>query len=105
MYLNQSALVSKGRDGGSGYNGYLHVTFIGDRTVNSGITLYNHFRPKTQIATGGVGYAATGSVLVPSSAYREATQLKVIVSRSSGSNSGNLHIAINKDSPVIAYVK
>ncbi len=61
VYLNLSALVAKGRDGGSAYNGYLHVTFIGDRRVNLGITLYNHFRPKAQIATGGVGYASGSS--------------------------------------------
>jgi hypothetical protein len=74
------------------------------------VYLTNPFRPKetSSMPTGhtqGIGYIAYGAVLVPTSTYKGATTLQVIVSRNSMSTSGNLHIAVNRDSPLIAYLK
>jgi hypothetical protein len=110
VYLNVTGLVTKGVNGGSGISGGLSVQFVGARTVNTGVYLTNPFRPKdlTHAPTGytqGVGYYAYGAVAVPFSAYNGATSLQVIVSRNSNSVVQGLHIAVNKDSPLIAYVK
>jgi hypothetical protein len=110
VYLNMTGLVTKGVNGGSGYSGGLNVQFVGARTVNLGVYLTNPFRPKetSYMPTGhtqGIGYTAYGAVVVPRSAYQGATTLQVIVSRNSNATSANLHIAVNKDSPLIAYLK
>jgi hypothetical protein len=110
VYVNFTGLVTKGVNGGSGYSGGLNVQFVGARTVNLSVYLTNPFRPKdlSYLPTGytrGIGYIAYGAVAVPRSAYEGASSLQVIVSRSSMSTSGNLHIAVNKDSPVIAFLK
>jgi hypothetical protein len=110
VYLNVTGLVTKGVNGGSGYNGGLNVQFVGGSTTNFGVYLVNPFRPKdlTYLPTGytrGVGYMAYGAVAIPASAYQGASTLQVIVSRNTTSVRSNLHIAVNKDSPLIAFLK
>jgi hypothetical protein len=51
--------------------------------------------------TQGVGYQAYGAVGVPFSACDKATTLKVIVSRSNSSASKGIHVAVNKDTPLM----
>ncbi len=110
VYLNVTGLVTNRVSGGSGISGGLNVQFVGTRTVNLGVYLTNPFRPKDlkHAPTGytqGIGYQAYGAVAVPVSAYKGASTMKVIVSRNSMSVTQGLHIAVNKDSPLIAYVK
>ncbi len=101
VYVNFTGLVTKGVNGGSGYSGGLNVQFVGGSTTNFSVYLTNPFRPKetTYMPTGhtqGIGYMAYGAVKVPTSAYTGATTLQVIVSRSSTSVRGNLHIAVKR---------
>jgi hypothetical protein len=110
VYLNVSGLVTKGVNGASGYSGGLSIRYVGVKTVNSSIYLNNPFRPRelTQLPinpTGGIGYAAYGASLVPSSSYQGATTMKVIVSRSNSSATQGIHIAVNQNAALIAYVK
>jgi hypothetical protein len=109
VYLNMTGLVTKGINGGSGYSGGLNVQFVGGSTTNFSVYLTNPFRPKelSYMPTGhtqGIGYTAYGAVKIPTSAYQGAATLQVIVSRSSTSVRGNLHIAVSKDSPLLAYL-
>jgi hypothetical protein len=108
VYINVSALVTKGVNGGAGYSGSISLTFVGVKTSYTSVMLNNPFRPKdsSYTPTGythGVGYQAYGAVAVPFSAYDGATLMKVIASRSNSSALKNLHIAVNKGAPVIAY--
>lgn len=110
VYLNMTALVTKGINGGSGYSGSLSVQFVGAHTTTGGITLTNPFRPRDSRTTPtgdtqGVGYQAYGATSVSSWAYGGATTLKVIVSRSSTSVRSDIHIATSKDGPFLAYIK
>jgi hypothetical protein len=110
VYLNISALATKGVNGASGYNAGLTLRFVGVKTVNSSIGLMNPFRPSelTNLPmkpTGGIGYAVYGAVTVPTSAFTGATTMKVIASRSNSYAVSNVHIAVNQDAALIAYVK
>lgn len=110
VYINVSGLVTKGVNGASGYSGGLSIRYVGMKTVNSSVTLNNPFRPRElhQLPinpTGGIGYAAYGASLVPSSSYQGATTMKVIVSRSNSAATQDVHIAVNENAAMIAYVK
>ena len=108
VYINVSALVTKGVNGGAGYSGSISLTFIGVKTAHSSVMLNNPFRPKdsSYTPTGytrGVGYQAYGAIAVPFSAYDKGTSMRVIASRSNSSALKNIHIAVNRAAPVIAY--
>lgn len=110
VYLNMTALVTKGVNGGSGYSGSLRVQLVGAHTTTGSITLTNPFRPRDSrtMPTGdtqGVGYQAYGATSVSSWAYKGATTLRVIVSRSSTSVGADIHIATSRDAPFLAYIK
>lgn len=110
VYINVSGLVTKGVNGASGYSGGLSIRYVGVKTVNSSVYLNNPFRPRelNQLPinpTGGIGYMAYGASLVPYSSYQGATTMKVIVSRANSSATQNIHIAVNQNAALIAYVK
>ena len=110
VYINVSGLVTKGVNGASGYSGGLSIRYVGLKTVNSSIYLNNPFRPRelTQLPinpTGGIGYAAYGASVMPSSSYLGATTMKVIVSRWNSAATKDIHIAVNQGAATIAYVK
>lgn len=110
VYINFTGLVTKGVNGSCGYSGGLSIKFVGLKTVTSSVSLVNPFRPREYTGntigdTSGVGYQAYGAVSVPFSAYDKATTLKVIVARANSSAVKNLHLAVNKASPVIGYIK
>jgi hypothetical protein len=110
VFVNFSALATKGTNGSCGYGGGLAIKFVGTKTVTSSVSLVNPFKPREYSSnpigfTQGVGYQAYGAVGIPYSAYDKATTLKMIVSRSNSSASKGIHVAINKDTPLIAFVK
>jgi hypothetical protein len=110
VYINFTVLVTKGVNGSSGYSGGLSIKFVGLKTVTSSVSLVNPFRPREYTGniigdTSGMGYQAYGAASVPFSAYDKATTLKVIVARANSSATKNLHLAVQKESPVIAFVK
>jgi hypothetical protein len=108
-YLNFTALVTKGVNGGSGQSGSLKVLFVGAKSVTSSVGLVNPFRPKDWSFrptgyTQGIGYVAHGYVTIPRSVFLNATRMKVIVSRSNSSARLDLHIATNADTPLAAWI-
>lgn len=110
VYLNVSALATKGVNGAAGYNGALRLSFVGIKTVNSSIGLQNPFRPRELRSlpmkpTNGVGYAVYGAVTVPTSALKGATTMKVIASRSNSYAVRDIHVALKREAALIAYVK
>jgi len=110
VYVNFTALATKGANGSCGYSGGLAIKFVGAKTVSSSVSLVNPFKPREYTSnpigyTQGIGYQAYGAVGVPFSAYDKATTLKMIVSRSNSTASKGVHVAVNKDTPLIAFVK
>jgi hypothetical protein len=110
VFVNFNALATKGANGSCGYSGGLAIKFVGSKTVTSSVSLVNPFKPREYSSnpigfTQGVGYQVYGAVGVPFSAYDKATTLKMIVSRSNSSAAKGIHVAVNKDTPLIAFVK
>jgi hypothetical protein len=110
VYLNLSGLATKGVNGASGYNGALQLRYVGIKTVSSSIGLWNPFRPRELRSlpmkpTNGVGYAVYGAVSVSTSAFKGATTMKIIASRSNSYAVRDIHVALSKDAALIAYVK
>jgi hypothetical protein len=104
VYLNLSALATKGVSGGSGWSGSLSLKLVGNKTKKATISVNNPFRPRSSTDSGGVGYQAYGAVAIPQSVYRGATTITIKAVRSRASVSRDIHIAGNKGAAVIAYL-
>lgn len=108
--VHMTGRISSSAATASGYSGRLSIRYVGLKTVNSSVYLNNPFRPRelTQLPinpTGGIGYAAYGASVMPSSSYLGATTMKVIVSRSNSAATKDIHIAVSQGAATIAYVK
>jgi hypothetical protein len=105
VYLNLSALATKGVSGGSGWSGSLNLAFTGRKTMKTVILLDNPFRPRTLSNTSGVGYQVYGATRVPARAYLGADTMTITAVRSRASIVRNIHVALNQNAAVIGYLE
>jgi hypothetical protein len=102
VYLNLTALVTNGVNGGSGYSTAVKFAVTnGTKTGVIVVPLTNPFRPIDRDNSGGVGYQAYGHAYVSSSYYKGAQTLTFTYTFPTSSHA--YHVAFNQSGMTMAF--
>jgi len=103
VYLNIEALATNGVSGGSGYDTTVKVSVVGKSSFTSTVHLINPYRPQDPDDSQGVGYRVYGhSTIIPQSLIKDAKDISVTIMWPTVDSN---HVAVNKDSVTIGYIK
>jgi hypothetical protein len=103
VYLNIEALVTNGTSGGSGCDTTVKVSVVGTTSWSGQVHLVNPYRPQDPDDSHGVGYRAFGhSNIIPASLIKDAKEISVTIAWPTVDSN---HVAVNKDSVTIGYIR
>lgn len=100
-WLNARFLVTNRINGGCGYGGNVKLEIsnnLGKKTSTT-LTLNNPFRPQDPDDSHGMGYDAYGACSIPTSVWKGASMIKVVVTNPSPSTR---HVAVKREGLIIA---
>lgn len=103
--INFNMLATNGVNGGSGHGANIKVMVRGAgnaRPVPLVLRLMNPFRPAVTSHTGGVGYPSYGAICSPSLGRLAAGGLTVEMQWTAAVEK---HVAVRRDSALLAYVR